>query len=72
MSFEAESIRAISVTCEEALVIFPVMFISDATVDPEERWKQRRVIVRGRIVRTDPGDWRARNQGGHVGERDMS
>jgi len=72
VSFEAEPIRAISVACEEALVIFPVMFISDATADPEERWKQRRVTIRGRIVRTDPGDGRARNQGGHVSERDMS
>jgi len=72
MSFEAEPIRVIGVTCEEALVIFPIMFISDATSNPEERWKQRRVIVRGRIVRTNPGDGRARNSGRHVCEGDMS
>jgi hypothetical protein len=47
MSFETEPIRAVGVTYEEALVIFSVMFISDATPDPKERWKQRRVIVRG-------------------------
>jgi hypothetical protein len=61
MSFEAESIRAVGVTCEEALVIFPVMFVSDSTANPKERWKQRRVIVRGSIVGTNPGDGRARN-----------
>jgi hypothetical protein len=61
MSFEAEPIRAVGVTYEEALVIFSVMFISDATSDPKERWKQRRVIVRGRIVGTNPGDRRARD-----------
>jgi hypothetical protein len=70
--FVAEPIRAIRVTCEEALVIFPFMFISDATADPEEGGKQKGVIVRGRIGRTNTGDGRARNQGGHVCERDMS
>ena len=61
MSFEAEPICAVGVAYEEALVIFSVMFISDATSDPKERWKQRRVIVRGRIVWTNPGDRRARD-----------
>ncbi len=30
MSFEAETISATGIACEEALVIFPVMFVSDA------------------------------------------
>jgi len=61
MSFEAEPISAVGVACEEAHVIFHVMFISDSTANPKKRWKQGRVIVRGSIVGANPRDGRARN-----------
>ncbi len=56
MSFETETINATVVACEEALVIFPVMLVSDATADLKERGKQGRVIVRGCTVGTNPGN----------------
>jgi hypothetical protein len=47
MSFETETISATVVACEEALVIFPAMFVSDATANLKERGKQGRVLIRG-------------------------
>ncbi len=37
VSFEAEMISAKIVACEKALVIFPFMFIGDATANLKER-----------------------------------
>ncbi len=45
ISFEAETISATGIACEEALVIFPIMFVSDAIADLKERGEQGRIIV---------------------------
>jgi hypothetical protein len=40
MSFETESIHAARLASEKSFVIFSLIFISDPTVDREERWKK--------------------------------
>jgi hypothetical protein len=40
MSFETEPIHAARLASEKSFVIFSLIFISDPTVDREERWKK--------------------------------
>jgi hypothetical protein len=54
-------ISATGIACEEALVIFPIMFVSDAIADLKERGEQGRIIVGWCFVEANPGNGRAQD-----------